>query len=73
MVSWRLASSPALLAIGLEGMASCRAREVQVGRQEILLQWECGQALEWAAQGDGGVTVPGGVQEMLNAVLRDVV
>ena len=31
---------------------------------EILLFWESGQALEWAAQGGDGVTNPGGVQEM---------
>ena len=29
----------------------------------MLLLWESGQALGWAAQGGGGVTAPGGVQE----------
>ena len=32
-----------------------------------------GQALEWAAQGGGGVTDPGGFQERLDFVLRDMV
>ena len=31
----------------------------------MLLLWESGQMLEWAAQGVGGVTDPGGVQGML--------
>ena len=43
-------------------MASSCARESQAGRQEILLILKGGQALEWAAQGGGGVTDPGGVQ-----------
>ena len=30
---------------------------------EIFLLWESGQVVKWAAQGGGGVTVPGGVQE----------
>jgi len=29
---------------------------------KLLLLWKGGQALEWAAQGGGGVTNPGGVQ-----------
>ena len=37
--------------------------EIQVGCQEILLR-KSGQALEWTAQGGGGVTNPGGVQGM---------
>jgi len=32
-----------------------------------------GQVLEWAAQGGGGVTVFGGVQETLDVVVRDMV
>ena len=36
--------------------------KVQAGRYEIPLLWKGGQALEWAAQGGGGVTNPGGVQ-----------
>ena len=35
-----------------------------LGCQEILLLLKGGQALEWAAQGCGGVTGPGGVQGM---------
>ena len=31
--------------------------------KEKLLLSESGRALEWPAQGGGGVTVPGGVQE----------
>ena len=34
-----------------------------LGCQEILLLLKGGQALEWAAQGCGGLTVPGGAQE----------
>jgi len=37
---------------------------IQAGCQEILLFQKSGQALEWAAQGGGGVTNPGGVQGM---------
>jgi len=43
-------------------MASSCTREIQVGCYEILLHQESGQVLEWAAQGGGGVTHPGGVQ-----------
>jgi len=35
----------------------------QVGYWEIFLFQESGQTLEQAAQGGGGVTIPGGVQE----------
>lgn len=28
------------------------------------LHEECGQALEWAALGNGGVLIPGGIQEI---------
>ena len=43
-------------------MASSCTREIQVGCYEILLHQESGQVLEWAAQGGGGLTVPGGIQ-----------
>ena len=33
--------------------------EVQIGYQEESLHREGGQALEWAAQGSGGVPIPG--------------
>ena len=35
--------------------------EVQVGYQEKFLLRKSGNALEQAAQGSGGVTIPGGV------------
>jgi len=38
--------------------------EIEVGCSEILLVQKTGQALEWAAQGGGAITIPGGVQEM---------
>ena len=42
-------------------------RSIQVARQirhkEKLFLSECGQALEWPAQGGGGVAVPGSVQD----------
>jgi len=40
----------------------CQLSLTQAGRQEILLLWKGGQALEWAAQGGGWVTDPGGAQ-----------
>ena len=43
-------------------MASSCPMEIQTGCQEILLFQKSGQTLEWAAQGGGGVTDPGGVQ-----------
>lgn len=36
---------------------------IQVGCQETFLLHKSGDALEWAAWGCGGGTVPGGVQE----------
>ena len=48
--------------IGLEGMASSCARG-DSGWTLIIFLRESGQSLEQAAQEDGGVTVPGGVQE----------
>ena len=36
--------------------------EVQVGDQEKVLHWKSGQALAQAAQGSGGVPIPGEVQ-----------
>ena len=39
------------------------ASTFQVGYWEKFILPKSGQALEWAAQGDGGVTIPGGVQE----------
>lgn len=35
--------------------------EVQTGIQEEFLYTEGGQALEWSAQGSGGVPMPGGI------------
>ena len=43
--------------------------EIQVGCQEILLR-KSGQALEWTAQGGGGVTNPGGVQGMFGCCVE---
>ena len=44
--------------------SSCaRGQVVQFGRLEKFLLWKSGQALEWAAQGGGGVANPAGVQE----------
>ena len=37
---------------------------IQIGYWEEFLYWKSGQALEQAAQGGGGVTIPGGVQKM---------
>jgi len=37
-------------------------KEVQIG-YEVKLLTKSGQAVEQAAYGDGGVTIPGGVQE----------
>ena len=39
--------------------------------REVLLQ-EIGQALEWAAQGGGGVTVSKGIQKISRAFLEHV-
>ena len=36
---------------------------VQVGYQIKILLWKSGEVLEQAAQGGGGVTIPGGFQE----------
>jgi len=55
-------SSPKQQAIGQEEMASSYTRRGQ------LHQKGC-QALEQAAQGSGGVTIPGGI----DVVLRDMV
>ena len=38
--------------------------EVYIRHKEKLFISESGQALDWPAQGDGGVTVPGSVQEV---------
>jgi len=38
-------------------------QEVQIRYKEKLFLWESGQALEWPAQGRGGVAVPSSVQE----------
>ena len=40
------------------------SEEVWVRHSEKLFHSESGQALEWPAQGGGGVTVPDSVQEM---------
>jgi len=37
--------------------------EVLVGYKETFLLQKSAQALEWAAQGGGGVIIPGGAQE----------
>ena len=44
-------------------MTSVKSGEGQVRYQEKLLPRKSGEALEQDAQGGGGVTVPGGVQE----------
>ena len=46
--------------------------EIQVGCLEKTSLKVC-QALEWAAQGGGGVTDPGVFKKCLGSVLRDVV
>lgn len=38
--------------------------ELQVGNEEKIILSKHGEVLEWAAQGDGGVTVPVGVPEL---------
>ena len=38
------------------------AGEIQAGHEEVLMLRNGGQALEWTAQGGGGVADPGGVQ-----------
>lgn len=38
--------------------------KIQIGYQEEFLHGKVGKALEWAVQGGGGVTVPGGVRGM---------
>ena len=43
-------------------MATVAPWEIQIRYKEKLLLSESGQALEWPAQGSGGVTVPGNVQ-----------
>lgn len=40
--------------------------EIQVGCYEKLVLCENDQVLEWAAHAGGGITVPGGVQEMFS-------
>ena len=49
--------------IGQEVMPSSCAREIQAGDLEKLFLSESGQALEWPAQGGGGVAIPSSVQE----------
>ena len=44
-------------------MASIASGEVQIGYQEKFLYCKSGQALDQAAQGSGGVPIPGGVQK----------
>ena len=44
-------------------MAQVVTGKAQVGYQEKNFLRKGGQVLEWAAQGGGGVTVPGGVRE----------
>ena len=39
------------------------SREVQIGYWGNFLYWKSGQALDQAAQGSGGVPIPGGVQK----------
>ena len=43
---------------------------IQAGCQEIPLFQKSGQALEWAAQGGGGVTEPRGVQAMFRCCTK---
>jgi len=43
--------------------SSCARVQVQVGNEETFLLRKSSQALEWVAQGSGGVTIPGDVQE----------
>jgi len=44
--------------------------ETQVGQYEILLIQESGSALDRSAQGGGGVTIPGSVQEMFRCCTK---
>ena len=63
---WVLACSPLQLAIRQEGTASSCTRGGQgwmLGNTSFFFFWERGQTLERAAQGCGGVIIPGGVQE----------
>ena len=39
------------------------SEEIRAKSREKFLLWKSVQALEWAVQGGGGVTIPGGVQE----------
>jgi len=50
--------------MGQEGMDSNCAGEIQFGYQEKFHLRKSGETLAWAAQGGGGVTVPGGFQEL---------
>ena len=59
---WWSASSPMYLVIGLEGMASSCTRGDSGWILGNTVSHESGQVLEWAAQGGGGDTDPGGVQ-----------
>ena len=40
------------------------------GKETKTILWKSGQALEWAAQGGGGVTDPGGVQWMFGRCIE---
>jgi len=62
---------------GGEGLLVCReigsSVLCHVGYSETFLLRRSGEVLEWAAQGGGGVTVPGGFQEERgNGALRDM-
>ena len=46
----------------LMGLLTVQEHRHQVGNEETFLLRKSSQALEWVAQGGGGVTVPGGVQ-----------
>ena len=59
---WVLVSSPKSLVIGQEEMASSCVRGGLGWILGKILYWKSGQALEQAAQGGDGVTIPGGVQ-----------
>ena len=47
--------------------------EVQIGHQEKFPSCMSGQALAQAAQGSGGVPIPGGVQNRVDVALGDMV
>lgn len=50
--------------IGWDETASKCASEVRLQSRKRFLYWKNGQTLEQAAQGKGGIMIPGSVQKM---------